>query len=61
LVKDKIDKELEKVPALDSANKVIPKVVDAVKGVQEGESTEDKIKAVADAVPKIVDSIHSEA
>jgi hypothetical protein len=31
LVKDKVDKELEKVPVLDKAAKVAPTVIDTVK------------------------------
>lgn len=57
LVKDKVDKELEKVPVLDKAAKVAPTVIDTVKKVSKEESTGEKIKAVADAVPKIVDTI----
>lgn len=43
-------------------NKVIhtvPKVLEAVNDVSSSDTTKDKIKSVAEAIPKIVDSVTS--
>ena len=65
MVKEKTDNALDKNPkvktVVDTAAKVVPKVINAIKDVTQQKDTGDKIKSVADSVSSIVDSISSKA
>ena len=61
MIKDKADKALDENPqvkkAIDTTAKVAPVIAKASNQVTKSNSTADKIKAVANAVPKIIESV----